>query len=232
MVVRTTLKMWRGNSCRFESDYPHNFKEFIMYTFDFCDKHLNYIAEGTCRIVYGIDESNVIKKAYTNGGYWQNKNEIELYRKYKDTILPLCPIDLSLSTEDDIFMPFTETVNNSLDDSVHEFWNDLDSVLMNYIYECVDHYNDDVSKSKFIASLEARDYDNRIVDFMKKLTYFDSDFIAKTLYDVCSFNCGLLNNEVVITDYGYPDCDYDETPDFYKNNSVYDQWLNKNCENV
>jgi hypothetical protein len=197
-----------------------------MYSFEHCAKNFDYINEGSCRQVYGIDNEWVIKKAYTNGGYWQNQNEIELYKKYKDTILPLCPIDLSKSTESDIFMLRAEAIADMYEKD-EKLWDSFDSILMKYLENCVKLYSTEEGKKEFLSELPRRT-DKRLRKFMKKLTKFDSNFISSTFYDVCSFNCGLLNGEIVVLDYGFPEEDI-EVPlpeNFYHVTTEYDNWFN------
>lgn len=193
-----------------------------MYSFEYCAKNLDYINEGSCRQVYAIDDEWVIKKAFTNGGFWQNKNEIDLYRQYKDTDLPLCPIDLEKSTESDIFMHRAESIAD-LYEKEEKLWDQFDGLLMKYIENC----DTNEAKQKFISELP-RKTDKRLRKFMKKLIKFEPNFISTVFYDVCSFNCGLLNDEIVVLDYGFPDIERELPlpPDFYHLTKEYDEWFN------
>lgn len=198
-----------------------------MYSFEHCEKNFDYINEGSCRQVYGINNEWVIKKAFTNGGYWQNKNEIELYTKYKDTDLPLCPIDLERSTATDIFMARADVIADKYEQE-EKLWDSFDVILMSYIEECGEKYITEEAKKKFISELP-RKLDKRLRNFMKKLVKFDSKFISATFYDVCTFNCGILNGEIVVIDYGYPYTE-DDVPlpeNFYQVTKEYDEWFNE-----
>lgn len=186
-----------------------------MHSFKICEEKFECLGEGSSRRVYGLDTEWALKKAISNGGIWQNKNEIQVYKKYKNSTMPLCPIDLSRSTNEHIVMRRVVPINE-LPESDDELYSSFDGVVMDYVDECHIDYITPAQKREFIKDLISEKYDPRLIEFIKRLARFKSETIHHLFYDTCSFNCGLMDNKVVILDYGYPDVDEHLRPDFYK----------------
>ena len=195
-----------------------------MYSFEHCTENFDEIGEGSSRIVFGLDNEWVLKLPITNGGIWQNSNEVEFYKKYRNSNLPLCPIDLELSSSDHIVMRRAEPMSELEDDTLYM---QFDSIVLSYIEECSEKYKDYKDKLGFIKDLINKRTDIRIIDFIKKLSTIKNSTVQYLFYDVCSFNCGLLNDEIVVLDYGYPDDGTDHGNEFYKNTETYTSWFNK-----
>lgn len=185
-----------------------------MHSFKFCEERFEILGEGSSRRVYALDSEWVAKKPISVGGIWQNSNELSVYKKYQNTTLPICPIDLTRSTNNYIVMRRVTPINE-IDDSVDSINDDFDSIVMEYVDVCNLHYNTPTEKKKFIQSIVNSNTDSRIVDFIKRLARFKSETINYLFTDVCSFNCGLLDNKVIVLDYGYPATDEHLTANFY-----------------
>lgn len=196
-----------------------------MFLLSECVEKYDEIGEGSSRIVFGMDNDWVIKLPITYGGHWQNQNEINFYKKYKNTALPLCPIDLSKSTENYIVMKRATPLSELEDEET--FLNDFDLCIGRYVEDCTSLYNTHIEKKTFIDELFISGLDQRLIKFMQKLTKFKSSTIETLFYDVCYFNCGLVDNDIVVVDYGYPATDEKMGGKFYEYTTEYNTWFNK-----
>lgn len=188
-----------------------------MHTFDVCEKDLELLGEGSSRRVYGLDPEWAIKKPINYGGIWQNANEIKVFKKYKNSTLPICPIDLERSTSQSIFMRRVQPLE---DMQLSMF----DGAVMDYVDDCHKKYISTEQKRNFIKEMIDSNYDPKVIEFVKKLARFKSEDIHYFFYDVCSFNCGMLNDQIVIIDYGYPDDDYRDEH-FYTSTKEYERYF-------
>lgn len=197
-----------------------------MFSFEYCYKNLEELGEGSSRVVFALDDEWVLKLPITYGGYWQNQNEINFYKKYQKTSLPLCPIDLSKSSENFIVMRRAKQLSDINDD--FKLYNLFDYCMHSYIELCE---NDMTAKEKnefFKSEFDVRERDPRVLSFIKNLNRFNNKTVSHILYDVCSFNSGLINDQIVAVDYGYPEVESDMRENHSQNTIEYNYWLENN----
>lgn len=187
---------------------------------EYCQKNLEYFDEGSSRIIFLLDDEWIIKKPIINGGVWQNKNEISLYKNYKNTTFPLCPINLELSNEETIVMKRASPLILNEDETLYDMF---DTIWYSFFDDC-ELLNTKRKQQEFLS--EYQNLDTKISSFYKNIMSFNPNIIKEKLYDICSFNCGIVDNSIVIIDYGYPDDGSNENViDYYKKTEEYEKWF-------
>ncbi len=172
-----------------------------MYDFKYCEENFTVLGEGTTRRVYEVDSDIVVKLPVVVGGTLQNRNEIALYKKYKNTVLPLCQLDDRRSTATNIFMKKAIPLETFSANVSYDF----DIYAVDFIESCHDKLKTRSQKDRAIHIIEQAGCDSRVVDFLKKISMFRSEFISRVFYDVVALNCGWCNDSIVVIDYGFPD---------------------------
>lgn len=168
-----------------------------MYTLQYCHDNLKIINYGSTRAVFEVDDSTVVKVPFNYGGITQCKNEIYFYEKYKD-LFPLCPV-LPGSNENYVLQSKAINLEESFYTGDDEWHNSFDLIFWE-AFESDDNFD----IQKYIESIRDTT-DSRLMQFIDKLNKIELKLLRTVCYDISCYNIGLLNNEVVILDYGYPE---------------------------
>jgi hypothetical protein len=152
----------------------------------------NYIASGSTRIVYAINDDMVIKIAQNmdfidSWGVKQCHNELTTFKEYGDK-LPLCKIFVDMSSETRIVMERVISITDHPNDY------DLDELdeMMHRLYSATED-------EKYLNSIHPH-----FREFAKKIlkSGLTREDISNILYDVESHNIGIKDDELIIYDYG------------------------------
>lgn len=179
------------------------------YTLQYCYDNLEVIGSGSTRAVFAIDDSRVIKIPFVKGGIIQCRNEIAFYDKYK-SIFPLCAV-LQGSCENLIVQTRAVTVEECYDSADEAAFRMFDTIFWE-AFEC----DDTIDISQYLDGIRDKT-DSRIMEFMDVLSKIDLKLVRTLCYDISCYNIGLIDNRLVIIDYGFPgtltkgDEYYDET---------------------
>lgn len=168
------------------------------YTLQYCMDNLPEVGSGSTRAVFLVDDSTVVKIPFVCGGYTQCQIEINVYEKYKD-VMPLCKI-LPGSSRERVFqekaLNFEECYMNGDDDN----WNYSFDLIFWEAFES----DGTISISEYLDSIRD-DNDSRLMEFMDKMNKINIDVVRDVCYDISCYNIGLIDNSIVIVDYGYPE---------------------------
>lgn len=108
-IIKENLNEYLMNELSLNEDYPTSFDmdKFKGLTsfktrMDYCKENLQYIAKGTSRAVFKVDETKVLKLAMNRKGIAQNDTEIDL--NYRNTWYSLILADVIDMHEDSLWV--------------------------------------------------------------------------------------------------------------------------------
>lgn len=166
------------------------------YTLQYCIDNLPEVNSGSTRTVFIINDDTVVKVPFNRGGIIQCRNELQVFEKYGN-ILPLCPV-LKGSSEDRIFQQKAVVLEEcEMQDSEDDGWYVGFDMIFGNVFESYD-----IDINQYLDSIRDST-DVRIMDFIDAVLKLPLEVIEEVLYDISSYNIGLIDNRIVVVDYGY-----------------------------
>ena len=167
-----------------EFDYLKNNKK----RFKILDKLYKTIGEGSSRRVYLLPDGKVIKIPITVGGFYQNKNEIKIYKKYNNENGILNKLYLDESDPKGAFV-------------IQDYINPIRTPLKfnNLIFNSYDICSDIKEVLQLISRTKKKQYQV----FLYGLIELEKVLKIDRVPDLYDENVGTKKGKILLLDYGY-----------------------------